>query len=296
MTKEFEMTDIGLMAHYLGIEIKQKDDGIFISQEGYTKEILKKFKMDDCNPINTPVECGLKLCKDDHIIKDVTSYRRLVGKLIYLSITRPDITYAVNILSQFMDKPESIHLDSAYRILRYLKGTIGQGIFYSSHSELTIKAYSDSDWASCPETRRSTTGYCIFLGDSLISWRTKKQATISRSSTEAEYRALAQTCCEMTWISYLLAEFQVKIHEPSTLYCDNQSAIYLTRNPVFHERTKHVEIDCHFVRQQVLAGKVKVVHMPSKFQLADLFTKGLSADRFEFLLSKMSILEHLCSS
>ncbi|KAF5450519.1 hypothetical protein F2P56_030860 [Juglans regia] len=140
----------------------------------------------------------------------VTSYRRLIGRLIYLTISRPDITYAVSVLSQFMDKPAQIHLHHAHRILRYLKGSIGQGLFFSASSSLQLKAYSDSDWATCPKTQRSVIGFCVFLGDSLVSWQFKKQATISRSSAEAEYQALAYTCCEIVWLITLLKDFNIQ--------------------------------------------------------------------------------------
>ena len=176
-----------------------------------------------------------------------SQYRQLIGRLLYLTLTRPDITFAVNCLSQFMSTPRTTHLQAVHHLIRYIKGSPGQGLLYTSSSTLHLRGFSDSDWASCPTTRRSTTGFCIFLGDSLISWRTKKQPTISKSSAEAECRALAATTSELTWLRYLLCDFQFPQSSPSFIYCDNQSAIHIANNPTFRERTKHIELDCHFI-------------------------------------------------
>ncbi|KAL0438883.1 UNVERIFIED_CONTAM: Retrovirus-related Pol polyprotein from transposon RE2 [Sesamum latifolium] len=175
---------------------------------------------------------------------------------------------------------------------RHLIGTPTLGLFFAVDSSFQLQAFSDSDWASCPDTRKSVTGYCIFLGDSLISWKTKKQATVSRSSAEAEYRSMGSTVCELLWISYILAEFGVSIASPIPFYCDNKAAIHITENPVFHERTKHLDIDCHIVREQFKLGFILPQHLPSQQQVADLFTKCLPAPSFSRLLSKLGMLSH----
>ena len=188
-----------------------------------------------------------------------------------------------------MANPTSTHSQATYRVLRYLKSSPGSGMFFAAHGDLTLKAFSDSDWAGCRDTRRSITGFSVYLGESLISWRSKKQSTVSRSSSEAEYRVLASTTCELQWLGYLLHDFRVPFLQPATLFCDNQSAIQIASNPVFHERTKHIEIDCHIVRDKVNTGLLKLLPVSSSMQLADIFTKPLTPAIFQGLCSKLGM-------
>lgn len=150
-----------------------------------------------------------------------------------------------------MHHPRKPHLEAALRVLRFIKGTPGQGLLFPTINNLTLKAFCDSDWAGCPTTRRSITGYCVFLGNSLISWKSKKQPNVARSSTEAEYRAMAATCLELTWLRYILHDLRVIQNGPTPLHCDNQAALHIAANPIFHECTKHIEIDCHIVREKL---------------------------------------------
>ena len=216
--------------------------------------------------------------------------KKLVGNLIYLTVTRPDISYVVHLVSQFMNTPRSTHYATVLRIIRYIKGTMFPGLHYSVTSPLILRAYSDADWAGDPSDRRSTTGFCIFLGDSLISWRSKKQTLTARYSTEAEYRALADTASEILWLHWLLADLETSQSSPVDLYCDNRSAIQIAHNDVFHERTKHIEIDCHFIRQHLLRHELQLVSIGTLDQPADLFTKPHSPSRFRVLVSKLKLV------
>ncbi|XP_021834130.1 uncharacterized protein LOC110773931 [Prunus avium] len=225
---------------------------------------------------------------DGSPLADPTHYRQIVGALQYLTITRPDIAYAVQHVSQFMSSPSDTHLEAVKRILRYLKGTLGHGLsLYCSANPSLLIAYSDADWAGCPDTRRSTTGYCIFLGPNLISWSAKKQRTVSRSSAEAEYRALAYACADTIWIQGLLRELRYPLPRPVLLNCDNLSTTYMAANLVFHSRTKHIGLDYHFVRERIASCSHQVQFIPSTQQLADVFTKGLPTDRFQRLVSNL---------
>ncbi|KAL9455249.1 hypothetical protein AB3S75_010624 [Citrus x aurantiifolia] len=228
---------------------------------------------------------------DGDPLSNPSSYRRLVGRLIYLTVTRPDIVFAVHVLSRFMHEPRTTHMDAAIRVLRYLKGSLGKGILLSSTSDLHIRGYCDADLGSCPTTRRSVTGYCTFLGDSPISWKTKKQNVVSRSTAEAEYRSLADLSCELQWLKALFADLGHLQHEAMTVYCDNQSALYIAENPVYHERTKHIELDCHFVRERVQSNLLLPLHIPTSMQVADVFTKPLGHALFHHHIRKLGVVD-----
>ncbi|GJT34048.1 uncharacterized mitochondrial protein-like protein [Tanacetum coccineum] len=205
--------------------------------------------------------------------------------------TRPDISYAVHIVSQFVSAPTTVHWDVVLHILSFATRVIVlfQTLFFPSTSALDLRAYCDSDWAGDVVSRKSTTGFCIFMGDSLISWKSKKQDVLSKSSTEAENRAMAVTTSEIVWLRWLLANMGVRISRSTSLHCDNRSDIQIARNLVFHEHTKHIEIDCHFARHHLQAETISLLFVPSTLQIADLFTKPHSRPRFHFLTDKLSM-------
>ena len=292
LANSFSIKDLGPLRYFLGIEVSRSKQGIFICQRKYTLDVLSDSVQIGSRPSPFSMEQNLKLRPTDGTpLSDPTVYRRLVGRLLYLTVTRPDIQYSVNTLSQFMQNPHSTHLDAAHRVLRYLKGSVGTGLFLSATSSLSLSGYADSDWAGCPTTRRSTTGYFTMLGSSPISWKTKKQSTVSRSSAEAEYRSLSSLTSELLWLRYLLRDLGICHDHPIPIYCDNQAAIHIAQNPVFHERTKHIEIDCHFVREKIQKGIICTAYLRSCDQLADIFTKPLGADNFRRLLCKLGVLD-----
>jgi hypothetical protein len=253
--QHFEMKDLGPLSYFLGLEVSSSSDGYYLTQAKYTSDLISRARITDSKIVDTPIEYNNRLnTHDGKPLPDATLYRQLVGSLVYLTVTRPDISYAVHIVSQFMAALRSLHYAAVLRILRYLKGTLFHGFHFSSQSSLTLQVYSDADWAGDPTDRRSTTGYCFLLGDSLISWRSKKQSVVTRSSTEAEYRALADTTAELLWLRWLLQDLGIDCSTAVPIHCDNRNAIQIAHNDVFHERTKHIEIDCHFVKSSLTTG------------------------------------------
>lgn len=285
----FKFKDLGRPKYYLGLEIAQGKSGISVCQRKYMVDLLHDSGLTGCKPAPTPMDPNLHLQQEGPPpLPNPKIFRRLIGRLLYLCITRPDITYAVNALSQFLSQPCIHHLSVAHRVLRYLKGNIGLGLYFPT-SNLELSVFADADWARCSDSRRSVTGFCLFLGNSLISWRSKKQQVVSRSSAESEYRAMAMASCEIAWVDILLKDFAVVRKKAVPLFCDNKAAVYITSNAVFYECTKHIEVDCHFIREKYLIGLVKPLHVRGELQLADIFTKPLSAPVMQRILGKMSL-------
>ncbi|KAJ8775137.1 hypothetical protein K2173_020141 [Erythroxylum novogranatense] len=223
-------------------------------------------------------------------VADAALYRQVVGALQYLTLTRPDIAFSVNRLCQFMHNPNEDHWKAAKRLLKYLKYTSSDGLLFSKTSSTTLQCFTDSDWGGCLDDRRSMNGYAIYLGNNLISWASKKQPTIARSSTESEYKALANSAAEVVWLTSLLGELGFTPATPPILWCDNIGAIYLSKNPVFHARTKHVELDYHFVRELVSQQKLQIQFLKGSDQTADILTKPLGTALFDHHKSKLRLL------
>nr|KYP50032.1 Retrovirus-related Pol polyprotein from transposon TNT 1-94 [Cajanus cajan] len=290
----FSLKDLGALDYFLGIEVKSLSQGkLLLSQAKYITDLLTKVKMEDSKSISTPMIGGQQLAKEGTPFDDPTLYRSVVGALQYATITRPEIAFSVNKVSQFMCSPMEEHWKVVKRILRYLKGTVGHGLVFSPAKHIdpfNLTAFTDADWASDPNDRRSTSAACIYLGPNLVSWWSKKQLLVARSSTEAEYRALAQAITEVLWIQSLLKELKVPLNTPTVL-CDNQSTVALSHNLVLHSRSKHMELDIFFVREKVLNKSLNVSHIPAQHQFADVLTKALSPKRFLLLRSNLNVVD-----
>ncbi|XP_020555067.1 uncharacterized protein LOC110013265 [Sesamum indicum] len=286
----FTIKDIGTAHYFLGLEIARSSDGVFVPQNKYVLDIIQDTGLCHAKSTSTPLPHGLKLvASSGALLSNPDAYRRLVGRLLYLDFTRPDISHSVQQLSQFLNHPCESHWKAALHVVRYLKGCPSKGLFFPSQNSFALKAYCNADWASCPDSRCSLTGFCIFLGDALVSWKTKKQSTVSRSTAEAEYRSLAATVCELRWLSFILADLSVPVVLPIDLFCDNKPALHILANPIFHERTKHIELDYHLVRDAYKEGFISPSFVPSSLQLADVFTKVLPLKSFSNLISKLGL-------
>ena len=276
----------------MGLEVHKDPSSIFLHQHKYTQELIQLAGLQESSSDGTPLEVNVKYHVDEgEQLSDPLLYRQLVGSLNYLTITRPDLSFAVQQVSQFMHSPRHLHMAAVRRIIRYVKGTASRGLFFPAGSSIQLAAYSDADWAGCPNTRRSVTGWCMFLGDSLISWKSKKQDRVSKSSTESEYRAMSAACSEITWLRGLLAELGFSQSNPTSLHADNTSAIQIATNPVYHERTKHIEVDCHYIREAVATRLISLPHVPTTLQVADLLTKSHTRQRHQFLVGKLMLLD-----
>ena len=283
------MKDLGDLSFFLGIVVTRDSKGMFLSQRQYALELLDRAHMSQCNSAPTPADTSSKLDASSPPVADPTLYRSLAGGLQYLTFTRPDLSYAVQQICLYMHDPREPHFLALKRILRYVCGTLDFGLQLHPSSTTGLIAYSDADWGGCPSTRRSTSGYCVFLGDNLLSWSSKRQVTESPSSAEAEYRGVANAVAETCWLRNLLRELHSPLGKATIVYCDNVSAVYLSSNPVQHQRTKHIEIDIHFVRDKVATGAIRVLHVPSSLQYADIFTKGLPTSLFTDFRSSLSV-------
>ncbi|XP_019416403.1 PREDICTED: uncharacterized protein LOC109327693 [Lupinus angustifolius] len=286
----YKIKDLGQFRFFLGLEVSISKTGLLLNQRQYALSILQDTGTLASKPYKTSFDPSTKLqFNHGSPLPDPSLYRRLVGRLIYLTISRPDLSYAIQQLSLYMESPHDTHYQVVIRVLHYIKSSPSLGLFFSSTSNFNLSAFANSDWACCIDTRRSITGFCILLGPSIICWKTKKQKTLSRSSSEAEYRALGMLVCEIQWLNSLFNDLHLPLQIPTPVFCDNISVIYLAHNPVFHERTKHIEIDCHVVREKIQQGLVKLLPIFSSEQLADAFTKPLPTKQFQLFVSKLGL-------
>nr|CAH66624.1 OSIGBa0115A19.5 [Oryza sativa] len=292
MKKKFRMSDLGLLSYYLGMEVVQKDDGVFLSQTAYAAKILEKTGMEGCNSTQVPMEARLKLKRESGGEGvDSTMYRSTVGSLRYLVNTRPDLAYSVGYVSRFMEKPTSEHWAAVKHILRYIAGTLDVGCWFGRREkgELRLIGFSDSDMAGDLDDRKSTTGVLYMLGDSLISWQSQKQKVVALSSCEAEYIAATTGACQGIWLNRLLAELLGEDPGQTVMKVDNKSAINLCKNPVLHDRSKHIDTRFHFIRECVEKKQIAVEYVRTEDQLADILTKPVGRVRFLELRKKMGL-------
>ena len=293
LSSEFEMKNLNHLKYFLGIEVSRSDKGIFLSQIKYALDLLQETGMSACQPADTPVEEGLKLCVEtNQVLVDKGRYQRLVGRLMYLAYTRPNLAYALSIVSQIMHNPGEQHMNAVMRILRYLKSAPGKGILFTKNVDCqSVDAYSDVDWAGAIDDRRSTSGYFTFVGGNLVTWRSKKQNVIVRSSAEAEFKGMALGICEALWLRLLLTDLGYLPKQPIRLYCDNKATCDISHNPVQHDRTKHMEVDRFFIKEKFDEKFVELSKIRSEDQLANILTKAVSSRVFSKFLGKLGMCD-----
>ena len=246
--------------------------------------------MAQCKAASMPIDANGKLPSDSPAITNATSYGSIAGALQYLAITRPDLAFTVQQACVYMHDPRLQHLAQLKWILRYVRGRTSHGLLLRASPTLDVTAYSDAYWAGCPETRRSTSEFCVFLGDALVSWSSKRQPTVSRSSVEAEYRTMANAAAECIRLRQLLGKLHFPILKATVAFCDNVSVVYMSKNPVHHKRTKHIKLDIHFVRERVQAGELRILHVSTGEQYADIMTKGLTTKTFEAIRDSLCVM------
>ncbi|KAJ9544531.1 hypothetical protein OSB04_024238 [Centaurea solstitialis] len=291
MKSQFKMSMMGELTFFLGLQVRQRPDGIFINQAKYVQDLLKRFDFGGSNSAATPMPRNFQLSADTSGKPvDQKTYRAIIGSLLYLTSSRPDIVFSTGVCARFQCDPRDSHLSAVKRILRYLKGTPDFGLWYPKDSGFELIAYTDSDNAGCKLNRKSTSCACQFLGDKLVSWSSRKQTCVSLSTAEAEYVAAACCCSQVLWMKTQLADFGYTMHR-IPIYCDSKSAIQITANPVQHSRTKHIDIRYHFIKDHVEKGNIELYFVESDYQLADLFTKPFDEKRHFFLLSKLGMLD-----
>lgn len=293
MKNEFDMSDLGRMKYFLGVEVVQRDEGIYICQRRYAQEVLQKFGMENNNATKNPMVPGFKLTKDEGGRRvDGTQYKQVIGSLMYLTVSRPDLMYVMSLVSRYMENPTELHMMAVKRNLRYLKGTTDLGMCYKKGGGVgELVAYSDSDYAGDLDDSRSTLGYVFMMSSGAVSWSSKKQAAVTLSTTEAEFISAALCACQAIWMQRVLKYLRWNHSKCSVIYCDNCSTIKLSKNPVMHGRSKHIAVRYHFLRDLSKDGVVELKYCSSQEQIADIMTKPLKLDAFVKLREQLGVCE-----
>ena len=290
LPREFDMKDFVNLKYFLGIEVLRSQKGIFISQQKYILDLLAEMSMLDCKPTKTPIVAnhGLQIIKGEKPA-DKERYRRMVGKLIYLSHTKLDIAYAVGVVSRFMHMPQIQHMTSVMRILRYLKGTSSRGLLFDKNDNLDLLSYTDADWGGDRDNRKSTSRYFTIVGGNLVTWKSKKQKVVALSSAEVEFWGIVKGITKVLWIRKLLGELNFPQKGSCSLFCDNKAAISISGNPVQHDRTKYVEINRHLIKEKLEKGIISLPFVRLKDQLADILTKAVASETFDNTICKLGL-------
>jgi hypothetical protein len=294
LSERFKMKDMGKLTYCLGINFDITEDRITLNQKQYVWRLLEKYGLTEANIVSTPMDPNVKLVRDDQHSErtDPIRYQSMVGSLLHAArATRPDISYAVGVVSKFNHEPSVAHLTAVKRIFRYLKGTADMVLEFKA-TEKELHGYSDADWASDLDSRHSTSGNVFIMSGGAISWASQKQATVALSTAEAEYVALGAATQEALWLRQLHSDLKIDIDVATTIYEDNQGAIAMSKNPVGHKRSKHIDIRHHFIRETVLSGAVQISYCPSSDMVADIFTKPLPNAPFERMREKLGLVNY----
>ncbi|CAL9002439.1 unnamed protein product [Prunus brigantina] len=290
MMKHYEMTYLGLLYHFLGMGVVQTDKHIFLHQKKYATKVIEKFGLKSCKSVVTPLVTSERLCKEDGSeMADESEYRQIVGSLLYPTATRPDIMFASSLLARFMHNPTKKHIGTSKRVLRYIQGTLDYGIEFKKGKATTLIGYCDSDWAGSEDDRRSTSGYAFTLVSGMFSWASIKQNTVALSTAEAEYVSAAEATSQAKWLRFVLEDFGEEQVEGTPILCDNTSAIAMAKNPVFHQKSRHISRKFHFIREAIQAKEVELIYCKTEDQIADILTKALSKDRFVHLRGLLGV-------
>ena len=289
---EFEMLDLERMRYFLGIQILQHTHGIFMCQRKYVQDVLSRFGMKDCNAVKNPIVPSTKLSNNDVGSKvDATLFKQVIGRLIYLTTTRPDLMHGVSLISIFMTNPTENHWLASRRILRYLKGIAEFRMYYKKGESINVVGYTDSDFAGDVDDRKSTSGFVFLLGCGVVSWSSKKQLVVTLSIIEAKYIATAFCACQSIWTKRIMETLGFKNQNKILVLCDSNSAIQLSKNSIFHGRSKHIDIRFHFLRDLVKDGSIELSHCNTQNQIVDIMTKPLKLEQFLKLTNMLSVIE-----